>query len=498
MEKQEKLLRTRQDPENDADDLYGRLLRYADGPSCPFHMPGHKRRFHLISDPYSIDITEIEGFDNLHHARGILLQAQERAAALYGSAAAFYLVNGSTAGILTAISAACRRGDRVLAARNCHKSVYHAIWMRGLAVTWLYPVMDTASGMCGSISTEEVERELLAHPGIRAVVLTSPTYDGICSDIRSIAGIVHRYNAVLIVDEAHGAHYGLHPALPESAVTLGADAVIQSMHKTLPALTQTALLHICSQRIRLERVRKFLEVFQTSSPSYVLMASMDRCIRLLEQEGPALYEAYVTELTAARARLGKLKNLHIISGEENKDFCYLYDPTRIVITGRNTAPGCSFGRLLSARLREEWNIEAEMEAEQYVVFLTSVGDTRESFDRLCTALETVDADLSTRVLTSDVGRASAPMRFPVNESVMCMADAEEAPEESIPLLSAEGRISADTVYLYPPGIPLLIPGERIGRELLELLERYEKEGFSLQGMADMEGKRIRVVRPDLL
>ena len=214
----------------------------------PFHMPGHKRAFLPFANPYAIDITEIEGFDNLHHATGILQEAQQKAADLYGAKKTYYLVNGSTCGLLAAISAAVPRGEKILMARNCHKAVYHAMYLRQLVPVYLYPE-DTAYGIQGQVTPQMVRKQLKQTPDIRAVVITSPTYDGVVSDIKNIADTVHAYGIPLIVDEAHGAHFGFSQEFPENATRLGADAVIMSVHKTLPAFTQTALLHLCSDRI---------------------------------------------------------------------------------------------------------------------------------------------------------------------------------------------------------------------------------------------------------
>ena len=217
-------------------------------------MPGHKRQSLHFPNPYAIDITEIDGFDNLHHAEGILKEAQERAAELYGSRECFYLINGSTCGLLAAISAAAKRGETVLVARNCHKAVYHALFLRELSANYLYPVI-TENGIMGQITAEQVEEALSQDPTIKTVILTSPTYEGIGSDIGKISTVAHRHGAALIVDEAHGAHFGFGAGFPENAVRQGADAVIMSLHKTLPSFTQTALLHLCSDRISSAEVK---------------------------------------------------------------------------------------------------------------------------------------------------------------------------------------------------------------------------------------------------
>ena len=225
--------------------LYNRLERYGDSDFYGMHMPGHKRNRGLIRNriPYELDITEIDGFDDLHHAEGILKEAEARAAWLYKADRTHFLVNGSTVGILSAILGSTKKGDKILVARNCHKSVYHGIYLNELEPVYIYPAYEK-SGINGEISPDEVEKILERERGIRAVMIVSPTYDGVVSDVREIARIVHRYGIPLIVDEAHGAHFGFHPYFPENANTKGADVVIHSVHKTLPALTQTALIHL--------------------------------------------------------------------------------------------------------------------------------------------------------------------------------------------------------------------------------------------------------------
>ena len=257
-----------------AEHLLEKLEEYSQSDYYPLHMPGHKRNISHFGDPFRLDITEIDGFDNLHHAEGVLLEAQQRAAALYGAEESFYLINGSTCGILAAISACTKRGGRILMGRNCHKAAYHGVFLNGLKAAYLYPETDFVRGINGAVTPETVRKALREqHP--EAVFLTSPTYDGVVSDIRSIAEIVHKAGAILIVDEAHGAHFAMSPYFPESALSCGADLVINSLHKTMPSLTQTALLHVQGKRVDRERLKMYLGIYQSSSPSYVLMAGMD-------------------------------------------------------------------------------------------------------------------------------------------------------------------------------------------------------------------------------
>ena len=264
-----------------------KISEMLDGVACyPFHMPGHKRNTALTGDdfPYGRDITEIAGSDNLHDASGVILSECERAARLWGAASAHILVNGSTCGILAAIRAYAGHDRGVVVARNCHKSVYNGIELCRLQPTYIYPAIDPESGICASITPAEVESALAKAPDAKLVIVTSPTYEGVISDIAGIAAVAHAHGALLLVDAAHGAHLGFFD-FPAHPVSLGADVVICSLHKTLPAPTQTALALIGKGCPDPGALACQLAVFETSSPSYVLMEQAARCIRLLEQRG---------------------------------------------------------------------------------------------------------------------------------------------------------------------------------------------------------------------
>lgn len=294
-------------------------------------MPGHKRKSLAFPNPYEIDITEIDGFDNLHHATGMIKEAEVRGAELYHSKRCFFLVNGSTCGLLAAISAATRRGDKVLVARNCHKAVYHALYMNELQAEYLYPSI-TKNGIQGQITAEQVQESLYENPDAVAVILTSPTYEGIVSDVAKIAEVCHEHGIPLIVDEAHGAHFGFGGGFPENAVKLGADAVIMSLHKTLPSFTQTALLHLTSDLIDEKRVERYLSIYETSSPSYIFMAGMDSCIRLIAEHGQQLFAEYRKRLMDFYGKTAGLKYLHVMQEEDlDTGEAFDWDDSKLVI-----------------------------------------------------------------------------------------------------------------------------------------------------------------------
>lgn len=461
-------------------ELLEALKKYADSDYLPMHMPGHKRCTGEIGDPYFIDITEIEGFDNLHHAEGILLRAQERAAALYHSEETHYLVNGSTAGILAAVSGCTDFGGKLLMARNCHKSVYHAALLRGLQTVYLYPQSTGEMGINGVILPEDVENALSGGTDIQAVVITSPTYDGIVSDVECIAKIVHAFGIPLIVDEAHGAHFPFCDHFPKDSINCKADVVIHSLHKTLPALTQTALIHFNGPLIDRERLCRYLTVYQTSSPSYVLMAGLDECVRWISENGE-IFGKFAQELEKLRADLRGMRHLKLLETDE-------MDPSKILISVRETG---MHGRELAERLREAYHIETEMACGTYVCALTSAADTRDCLERLKEALFAVDRTLDEQKKASGGKKAAVSDEVIRTRSVCTLLEAENEEMIRLHLPEAGGRISGDFVTLYPPGIPILTPGEVITEAIVRRIEGYLEDGLEIEGLS---GDRIRVFK----
>ena len=472
--------------------LYDRLLQYQSSEMYPFHMPGHKRRKDDFANPFLIDITEIEGFDNLHHAEGILKDAQDRAAALYHSEETYFLVNGSTCGILAAVSACMTRGGKIIMARNCHKAAYHAAYLRGLDIEYLYPEKEDIFGINGGIHEDIVEKALEEFQDIQAVMITSPTYDGVVSNVEKIAQIVHRKGIPLIVDEAHGAHFGFHEYFPKSSVEMGADLVIHSLHKTLPSLTQTALLHVNGNRVDRECLRRFLDIYQTSSPSYVFMAGMDSCVCLLEKRGGELFESLRRNLEVFYKQTESLGCIYLANhGLMGKSGIHDFDRSKLVISARNAG---FTGNQLANLLRNRYHLELEMAGGSYGLALTSISDTEEGFLRLSEALKEIDACLENKIEKNTEKSTLTIEDIVIKNEVWCrIHEALESPGESVLLEKAEGKICREFVYLYPPGIPMLVPGEIISREVLGKIRRLVREGYSVQGMADYSAEHIQVM-----
>lgn len=474
------------------EELWERLRTWEEKGALPFHMPGHKRNRALA--PFletlsaGLDVTEIPGFDDLHAPEEILKVAMERTARLYGSEEAFFSVSGSTGGILSGIRAATRRGDRVLVARACHKAVYHALELCSLRPVYLRQETLPEFGCPASLEVSQVEAALGEYPDIRLVILTSPSYEGVLSPVADIVALAHGRGIPVFVDEAHGAHLGLGGAFPEGAVSAGADLVVQSFHKTLPSLTQTAVLHRAGTLVSREEVARQLGIFQTSSPSYLLLASLEGCVSLLERQGGELLEAWSKRLSCFEERMRELNYLRLLSGTERG--VYAFDPSKIVIGTRGS--GLS-GIALSQRLREEFQLQLEMAAEPYALAMTGMGDTDEGMERLAKALIHIDASCSG-------GEEGSPsLALPLPRVCLSMEEALGFPWKMCPWEEALGKVSAASLWAYPPGIPLLVPGEIISGELLcALLQRRACGGKLISTRGDLEKGLAVVDSPPVL
>ena len=452
--------------------LYDKLIEYNKSDYYGFHMPGHKRNEKMFGTrlPYGIDITEIEGFDDLHHAETLIKDQEERAAHLYKAEETHFLVNGSTVGILSAILGVTNRGDKILVARNCHKSVYNAMELNGLRPIYIYPEYEKDLQINGEVSGEKIEILLNENPDVKAVMIVSPTYDGVLSDVEKIAQIVHKRGLPLIVDEAHGAHFGFHPYFPENSNVKGADIVIHSVHKTLPSLTQTALIHINGEIVDREKVRKYLHMLQSSSPSYILMASIDRCMELLESEGDTLFELYAQRIDVFRTELQGLKHLEILQTEQ-------FDRSKFLISVKKTG---ITSKKLADILLHTYHLQMEMTGGTYVLAMTALGDTKEGFERLKRALFEIDQSLS-----DEKQEDYLPVELPKLPLVCTNEEIERKKcgnEELILWKASIGRISTEYAYVYPPGIPLIVPGEQITQEAIQVLALYAELGFSVEGI----------------
>ena len=536
------------------------------------HMPGHKRNVQLLGNklPIDKDITEIDGFDDLHDAQDLLKRVQDEAARLYGVEKSYMLIGGSTCGILAGIYAALKgRNPKIIMARECHKAVYHAVEINNLEAVYLYSALgengillndytrtkgieaegvkvaegakvaeeskvaegskkaevSRVSGVSKAAECEEknaadvasYKRTLEENKDAALLVLTSPNYEGIiCKNLKEIIELAHSYKIPVLVDEAHGAHLLLDEELKESdAISCGADLVVMSLHKTLPAMTQTALLHLQGDLIKAENVDHALDVFETSSPSYILMASVAECIEYVKNEGKHRYGKYKECLEEFYAECRKLKHIRLLDGEMLKGV--KKDTGKVVILGQ--------GRKIAECLRENYKMETEMSSTCYALAMTTLCDKKEDIDSLLMALRDMDEkypELGDATITKSCTIAPEK-RMSIREALLAdgkrgeiglislstavdektdakteasdeviakMEDGETGALAANKVKKADGEtiytkagsdtkemVSLEYIGAYPPGIPLVVPGEVITRELLEEIKGLEKAGI---------------------
>ncbi len=433
-------------------------------------------------DIYRYDITEIEGFDNLHDAKGLLLSLQQKAASIYHAEESFFLVNGSTGGILSGVSALVQEGKKLLAARNCHKSVYNGIFLNRLQAEYLWPESIEEFDIQGEITAKQVKDHLAGREDICGVVVTSPTYDGIVSDIREIAREVHACHIPLIVDEAHGAHFILSEKAPESAAACGADIVINSVHKTLPALTQTALLHVQGELVDREKLKNYLSIYQSSSPSYLLMASIDRCMDFVAERGREGYERLLELRKLIEEAAKGFSLIKILPAGKRRD------PGKLVISVKGTK---MTGQELYRILWKQYHLQMEMAGATYVLGILTVMDSKEGVRRLTDALARIDKELSIsgRQGAEIMGEKEKDDIYNITPapSKLGIYEAMQKQREWVYPEKAAGRISGGFLYFYPPGIPFVIPGERISGELIRKVKQIREKKEYLTGISE-EGK----------
>ena len=409
--------------------LLRRLTEYR---MTPFHMPGHKRAMKKSVIPYGIDITEVEGFDNLHNMQGVLKDVADRARGIYKALASFPLVNGSTCGILASIYTATRENKKILIARNCHKSVYNAVEVLGLDAHYI--IAETCEhGVFGKVSAESI-KEKLDKEDIGCVVITTPTYEGVMSDAGAIYEVCKEKDAYLIIDSAHGAH------LFES-LSLNCDMCVVSLHKTLPSLTQTALLNVYSGRVDTDVVRHALSIFETSSPSYVLLASIDECLRYVKKNKKEFFN-FSKNLDEFYEKCKSLNNIKVTHYD---------DKSKIIVLGD--------GKEIACNLRSE-KIEPEMVAPSYVLLMATVKDTKKSLNKLYKALTKTD-------IKSQTVSVKVPKTVP--EKMLKSGDTMSVFGEYVDVSESVGKVSLEYVWAYPPGVPILVPGEVITSDMCDYI-----------------------------
>lgn len=429
--------------------------------TIPMHMPGHKRNCADDILPWKYDVTEVGDFDDLHHPTGVLKRLGERIASLYGGSVGFPLIGGSTCGILAGIYAAVPREGAAVAAANCHKSVTNGLRLRDARVSYINP--PCRDMIFGAVTARDVERALEENQSASLVIITSPTYEGEASDVAAIAQVCHRAGAALMVDCAHGAHFGFVSGCPEPPSRLDADITVMSLHKTLPALTQTAVavLGESADAALIARYAEGLGIFESSSPSYPLLASVEQCVAFLERPDK-VFDVFSDRLGDFYLRTAHMKHLHVIPQNAG-----LRDMTRITVLCKPYS-----GARLYHRLERDYGILCEMAGAYHVIAIPSVCDSDTALSALANALIEIDGTLEDH---------AAPPEYTDCPAITMAMDADAAafaPFEAVPWSEARGRIAAASCFAYPPGIPLTLPGSIITEETISAAMLYLDSGIT--------------------
>ncbi|MBC5815983.1 MAG: aminotransferase class I/II-fold pyridoxal phosphate-dependent enzyme [Candidatus Eremiobacteraeota bacterium] len=482
------------------------LLDYVDAGVIPFHTPGHKQGIGLdpafrafIGDNIaSIDLTPMPGIDDLLQPTESIKEAQELAAEAYGADRTYFLINGSTSGNQCMMMTAVNPGDSVAVPRNSHKSLLGSLVMSGARPIYMEPEVDESLHMDHTIAPETVERTLKEHPDLKAVYIVSPTYYGVAADLEAIEKIVHAHEKIFMVDEAWGPHFHFHPALPVSATAAGADMCINSTHKMLSSFSQTAMLHQQGKRVRVDRLEAVLKLFLSTSPNLPMVASLDVARRQMATEGAALLSKTIDLANDTRRRLNEIEGVYCFGEElQGSPGVFDLDPTKVTITVKNLG---YTGYEASEILRRRYNVQVELADLFNVVALFTMGTTQAAADRLLLGVSelaredrAVDIFSPSGVLERRVktGTYRLPKTPPMR---MLPRDAFLADTESVKFKTSAGRICAEVITPYPPGIPVISPGEEITKEIIDYLDLELRAGVHMQGPFDKDLKKIRVVK----
>lgn len=472
--------------------LFEELLNNIQQNKARFHVPGHCQGkgmlpefLSLAPEVFKIDLTELPGLDDLHNPSGAIARAQELTARLYGVEESYFLVNGASSGILALMLATAREGDYVLVPRNGHRSIFSGLILSGAIPVYLEPQIVPFYEFASGINFSDFKNKLCSEPAIKSVFVLNPTYYGTVSDLPALVNESHSKNIPVIVDEAHGSHFYFNNKFPVGAMACGADAAVQSVHKTGGSLTQSSWFHLQGDRIDRHRLRDSLSMSQTTSPSYLLMASLDASRQQLASNGERIFNRVLELAWEARSYISRIEGLSLLDNDFliSQGFCGL-DPTRLVISVRKLGmTGFDALKILS----EHYQVELEMADYYNIIAVVSLGTTREDVKRLVSSLK----DLS---ISRDKVRCSSDVQHPRLPPVkLSPRKAWMASSRYVDLIKSIGLISAEIISVYPPGIPVICPGEEITPDVIDYLLMVRRLGLRCQGAGDVRLKTIRVV-----
>ncbi|MDM8128924.1 aminotransferase class I/II-fold pyridoxal phosphate-dependent enzyme [Paraclostridium benzoelyticum] len=463
------------------------LRKIVDDNIISFHMPGHKKGAiykmlgyeDILENLYKLDTTEIPGTDNLHSPEECIKESLKRASEVFKSDKTFYLVNGSTCGIEAAIMASVNPKEKIILNRDCHQSAINSCIIGDIDPIYVNPSINKDSNTLSGVSFDDVKSVIDSNLDAKAVFLTYPTYFGDIFDLKSICSYAHEKGMTVIIDEAHGAHLGLSEKLPETALSQGADIVIQSTHKTLPSFTQSSMIHIKGNRININKLTNMLRITESSSPSYLLMASLDIAVDIYEKNGFDLMDKLLSNIDEFKSELYKLKNIKV---DESKDYTKIFLNTKkLGITGHE----------LENILRENYNIQVELSNYYGVLLIATIGNTKGEFVKLKDVLFEIDKIYKKE---SHLKNVSYPIKLP--KKILSPREAFYMDKKNVKIENSIGKISGEYIIPYPPGVSLVSPGEEITKEVIDYIIECKSKGMNVNGVKDSELRFIQVIDID--
>lgn len=478
------------------------LKQYSNDRTIRFHMPGHKGSqlvnnqavSFLGSQAFAADVTNVPGMDDLHQPHGVIRESQDLAAAAFGADQTYYLINGSSCGLQALVMTACNPGEKILVPRNIHRSILSGIILSGAIPVFFLPEYDSEYGIPLGTSPETIQSSLKMHPDARAVLVVYPTYQGVVSDLEAIAQIVHSYDIPLLVDEAHGPHFSFHEDLPKSALDAGADASVHGTHKMLTSFTQASMLHIKGTRINRQRLEATLKILQSTSTSYLLLASLDGARAQMESHGREYVQQALGTAQYLRKEIAKLSGFQVLGQEMiGRPGVYDIDQTKINI---GVKPLQISGLWTEQWLRKGYHIQVEMADIFNVLLLVTAGNGQGDADQLLQGLRDIKQYLENHQEVTDAFSAFQGINpFPfIPELAMSPREAFLGAPTPISLDKAVGTISAEVITCYPPGIPVICPGERFTPEIIEYLKVTKELGIHFQGCYDTDLETVLIIK----
>jgi arginine/lysine/ornithine decarboxylase len=471
-------------------------LRFAtENPRAAFHTPGHKRgqgtpeslRSLLGSAVFAADLPELPELDNLFAPERVIRSAQELAAEAFGAEQTWFLANGTTCGIEAAVLAVCNPGDKLVLPRNAHQAAIAALILSGAMPIFVEPVYDAVWGIAHSMTAAAVAIALEQHPDAKAVLMVYPTYYGVCGEIEAIAQMAHSYDIPLLVDEAHGAHFAFHEELPMAALAAGADLTVQSTHKVLAAMTQASMLHVQGERIDRQRLSKSLQLVQSTSPSYLLLASLDGARQQMAIAGRSLMHRTLDRADRARAEISQISGLALFSLAQTLPGCVAFDRTRLTVdVSRLGMTGFAADEIL----HETLGVTCELPGLQHLMMMVTLGNSEEDMERLVNGFRKLAETGDRAIPSSQISLPDLPL---ITQPPISPRSAFFAAAETLAIDQTIDRFSAELVCPYPPGIPLLFPGERVTAAAIATLQQVIAAGGIVTGCADPHLHTLRVL-----